>query len=95
MIETSLGRRWSLAGSTLATAFFCVVFIYVEASWAVRGTTMAISLCATVCCYCSFVVHRCDSDGLRFCFRRCGRCCMGMFVGAILVFRLLMVMDGV
>ncbi|KAG7444386.1 MFS general substrate transporter [Guyanagaster necrorhizus] len=47
MIESSLGRRWSLAGSTFVTAIFCVVFVMVESQWAVRASTVGISLSAT------------------------------------------------
>ncbi|KAG5716957.1 hypothetical protein E4T56_gene15898, partial [Termitomyces sp. T112] len=47
LIESPLGRRWSLAGSTFITAFFCVVFVGVESSWAVRASTVGISLSAT------------------------------------------------
>ncbi|RDB14860.1 putative MFS-type transporter PB1E7.08c [Hypsizygus marmoreus] len=47
LIESPLGRRWSLAGSTFITAFFCVVFVMVESSWAVRASTVGISLSAT------------------------------------------------
>lgn len=47
MIESRLGRRWSLAGSTFVTAIFCVVFVMVESSWAVRASTVGISLSAT------------------------------------------------
>jgi len=46
-VESSLGRKWSLAGSTFLTAFFCVVFVMVEVSWAVRASTVCISLSAT------------------------------------------------
>ena len=48
LIEGPLGRRLSLAGSTFVTAFFCVVFVLVERSWAVRASTVGISLSATV-----------------------------------------------
>jgi len=48
MIESSLGRRWSLAGSTFATALFCVVFIWSSSTWAIRASTVGISLSATV-----------------------------------------------
>lgn len=48
MVESSLGRRWSLAASTFVTAFFCVVFVLVQSSWAVRASTVGISLSATV-----------------------------------------------
>jgi len=47
LIDSPLGRRWSLAGSTFVTAFFCVVFVIVEQSWAVRASTVGISLSAT------------------------------------------------
>jgi hypothetical protein len=48
LIESPLGRRWSLAGSTFITAFFCVVFALVTSTWAVRLSTIGISLSATV-----------------------------------------------
>ncbi|THU90987.1 MFS general substrate transporter [Dendrothele bispora CBS 962.96] len=47
MVNSSLGRRWSLAGSTFITAFFCVVFVMVDSTWAIRATTVGISLSAT------------------------------------------------
>ncbi|KAF6754913.1 MFS general substrate transporter [Ephemerocybe angulata] len=47
LIESNLGRRWSLAGSTFFTAIFCVVFALVKAEWAVRASTVGISLSAT------------------------------------------------
>ncbi|KAF8799365.1 MFS general substrate transporter [Phlegmacium glaucopus] len=47
LIESRLGRRWSLAGSTFITAFFCVVFVLVQSRWAVRLSTVGISLSAT------------------------------------------------
>ncbi|KAF8953239.1 major facilitator superfamily domain-containing protein [Flammula alnicola] len=47
LIESRLGRRWSLAGSTFVTAFFCVVFVLVTSTWAVRLSTIGISLSAT------------------------------------------------
>lgn len=47
MTKTSLGRRLSLALSTLVTAFFCLIFIHVEAAWAVRASTVGISLSST------------------------------------------------
>ncbi|EKM79586.1 hypothetical protein AGABI1DRAFT_74699 [Agaricus bisporus var. burnettii JB137-S8] len=47
LIESSLGRRLSLAASTFITAVFCVVFIMVESTWAVRLSTMGVSLSAT------------------------------------------------
>jgi hypothetical protein len=48
LIESRLGRRWSLAGCTFITAFFCIVFILVKSTWAVRMSTVGISLSATV-----------------------------------------------
>jgi len=48
LIESSLGRRWSLALSTFTTAVFCMVFVTVEETWAVRTTTVVIYLSATV-----------------------------------------------
>ncbi|KAI0335781.1 MFS general substrate transporter [Cubamyces sp. BRFM 1775] len=47
LIESRLGRRWSLAGSTFVTAFFCWVFAVVQHPWAVRASTVGISLSAT------------------------------------------------
>ncbi|TFK52346.1 MFS general substrate transporter [Heliocybe sulcata] len=47
MIKSSLGRKRSLALSTSVTAFFCMVFIHVEAAWAVRASTVGISLSST------------------------------------------------
>ncbi|KAF8644666.1 hypothetical protein AX16_008326 [Volvariella volvacea WC 439] len=47
MIESSLGRRWSLAGSTFVTAAFCFLFISVKSTWAVQLSTVGISLSAT------------------------------------------------
>ncbi|KAH9841485.1 MFS general substrate transporter [Rhodofomes roseus] len=47
LIEGPLGRRLSLAGSTFVTAFFCIIFVIVEQSWAVRASTVGISLSAT------------------------------------------------
>ena len=50
LIESRLGRKWSLAGSTFITAFFCAVFALVQSSWAVRASTVGVSLSATVRC---------------------------------------------
>ncbi|KAI0826913.1 MFS general substrate transporter [Trametes gibbosa] len=47
LIDSRLGRRWSLAGSTFVTAFFCWVFVVVQHPWAVRASTVGISLSAT------------------------------------------------
>lgn len=48
MQVTSLGRRLSLALSTVATAFFCLLFVHVQVQWLLRLATMGISLCATI-----------------------------------------------
>lgn len=47
MVESRLGRRMSLAGSTFATAVFCFAFANVESALAVRISTVGVSLCAT------------------------------------------------
>ncbi|TRM63911.1 major facilitator superfamily domain-containing protein [Schizophyllum amplum] len=48
MVESRLGRRWSLAGSTFATGAFCILFVVVENAWAVTATTVGLSLNATI-----------------------------------------------
>ncbi|KAG8214375.1 MFS general substrate transporter [Butyriboletus roseoflavus] len=48
MVESALGRRRSLAGMTLLTAFFCTAFVLVESPFLVRVTSVGISLSATV-----------------------------------------------
>ncbi|KAF9240236.1 major facilitator superfamily domain-containing protein [Melanogaster broomeanus] len=48
MVETSLGRRGSLAASTLLTAVFCVMFVNVQSPLLVRVSSVGISLSATV-----------------------------------------------
>ncbi|KAI1790173.1 MFS general substrate transporter [Ganoderma leucocontextum] len=47
LIDSPLGRRWSLAGSTFLTALFCWMFAIVEHPWLVRASTVGISLSAT------------------------------------------------
>lgn len=47
MVESSLGKRWSLAGSTFVTALFCLAFVFSESSLAVRVSTIGISLSST------------------------------------------------
>jgi hypothetical protein len=37
LIKMRLGQRWPLAGSTFITAFFCMVFMLVDSTWAVTG----------------------------------------------------------
>lgn len=48
LVDSPLGRRWSLAGSTFVTAAFCYLFILASDSMAVRISTVGISLSATV-----------------------------------------------
>jgi len=45
--ELPFGKRKSLAGSAFATGLFCWVFLIVESDWAIRITTVGISLSAT------------------------------------------------
>ncbi|KAF8547038.1 MFS general substrate transporter [Imleria badia] len=47
MVESALGRRLSLAGTTLLTAFFCVFFVLFESPLLVRISSVGISLSAT------------------------------------------------
>ncbi|TFY80123.1 hypothetical protein EWM64_g3887 [Hericium alpestre] len=47
LIESPLGRRLSLAGSTFTTALFCVMFAMVDGKFAVTASTVGISLSAT------------------------------------------------
>lgn len=63
MVESSLGRRWSLAGSTFVTAAFCIGFVFAETSFAVRTSTIGISLSSTVCPNCSCQIC-CSADNL-------------------------------
>ena len=48
MVESSFGRRWSLASSTFVTAAFCVLFIYSESAFAVLVSTADVSFSSTV-----------------------------------------------
>ncbi|KAJ7069406.1 MFS general substrate transporter [Mycena amicta] len=50
LILTPLGRRWSLAGSTLITAAFCTFFIFAQSAgstWATRVSAIGIGLAST------------------------------------------------
>ncbi|KAI0064112.1 MFS general substrate transporter [Artomyces pyxidatus] len=47
LIESRLGRRLSLAGSTFVTAIFCIIFVMVDGQAAVTASTVGISLSAT------------------------------------------------
>ncbi|KAF8125767.1 MFS general substrate transporter [Boletus edulis] len=47
MVESALGRRRSLAGMTLLTAFFCMAFVFFESPLLVRVSSVGISLSAT------------------------------------------------
>ncbi len=77
LIESSLGRKWSLAGSTFVTAFFCVIFALVTSTWGVRLSTIGISLSSTVIFFSSSSLP--ESGPLNFMLithRLCGRYCM-------------------
>ncbi|KAF7299816.1 MFS general substrate transporter [Mycena chlorophos] len=41
LILTPLGRRWSLAGSTLVTAAFCVLFVFAQSAGSVLATRVS------------------------------------------------------
>jgi len=47
LVESSFGRRWSLAGSTFLTAFFCIIFVKVEGPLMLKASTVGVSLAAT------------------------------------------------
>ncbi|KAJ7868296.1 major facilitator superfamily domain-containing protein [Mycena leptocephala] len=50
LILTPLGRRWSLAGSTIVTAGFCILFVFaqsVESALAVRISAIGVGLAST------------------------------------------------
>ncbi|KAJ7250028.1 major facilitator superfamily domain-containing protein [Mycena haematopus] len=50
LILTPLGRRWSLAGSTLVTAGFCTLFVFAQKAdkgWAVRVSAIGVGLAST------------------------------------------------
>ncbi|KAF9054830.1 major facilitator superfamily domain-containing protein [Panaeolus papilionaceus] len=47
LVESSLGRKWSLAASTFVTALCCLAFAMVEERWAVRVSTVSVGLSAT------------------------------------------------
>ncbi|KAJ7701373.1 major facilitator superfamily domain-containing protein [Mycena rosella] len=50
LILTPLGRRWSLAGSTLVTAAFCILFVFAQTArsdWAVRISAVGVGLAST------------------------------------------------
>ncbi|KAJ7464707.1 MFS general substrate transporter [Mycena galericulata] len=50
LILTPLGRRWSLAGSTLLTAAFCILFVFAQSAqsvWAVRISAVGVGLAST------------------------------------------------
>ncbi|KAJ6508275.1 MFS general substrate transporter [Mycena sanguinolenta] len=51
LILTPLGRRWSLAGSTLLTAVFCILFVFSQSAnlkWAITGSALGVGLASTV-----------------------------------------------
>jgi len=47
LVESSFGRRWSLAGSTFLTAFLCVIFVKVDGPLLLRVSSVGISLAST------------------------------------------------
>jgi len=47
LVESSFGRRWSLAGSTFLTAFFCAVFVKVDGPLMLKASTIGTSLAST------------------------------------------------
>lgn len=47
LVGSSFGRRWSLAGSTFLTAFFCAVFVRVDGHLLLKLSTVGISLAST------------------------------------------------
>ena len=47
LVDSSFGRRWSLAGSTFFTAFFCVVFVNVDGPLLLKASTVGTSLAST------------------------------------------------
>ena len=47
LVQSSLGRRWSLAGSAFLVAFFCVMFAKVDGPLLLRAGTAGFSLTAT------------------------------------------------
>ena len=65
LVDSRIGRRWSLAGSTFITAIFCAVFVVVQHPWAVRASTVGVNLSATVSQRSLFLVPHLVSD-MRF-----------------------------
>jgi hypothetical protein len=47
LVQSSFGRRWSLAGSAFLVAFFCVMFAKVDGPLLLRAGTAGFSLAAT------------------------------------------------
>jgi hypothetical protein len=48
LVETRIGKRWALAGSTFFTAVLCAAFVHARSPLAVRLSTVGISLTSTV-----------------------------------------------
>lgn len=48
LVQSQLGRQYSLAVSTFITAAFCILFAIVNSRWLTRLSTIGISLSATV-----------------------------------------------
>lgn len=47
LVESSLGRKGSLAGMTILTAFCCFLFVHVNGPLLIRVSSLGISLCST------------------------------------------------
>jgi hypothetical protein len=47
LVDSPFGRRWSLAGSTFLTAFFCAVFVKVDSPLLLKASTVGTSLAST------------------------------------------------
>lgn len=79
LILTPLGRRWSLAGSTLVTAGFCILFVFAqnaESALAVRISAIGVGLASTVCS--DLAPHPCFVIPDYGANRQCGLFCTGM-----------------
>lgn len=74
MVDSPLGRRWSLAGSTLVTALFCLFFVFAQAPWAVTASTVGISLSATVSGLGPSIGSK-SATNLKSSRRQCGQSC--------------------
>jgi len=48
MVHSALGRRWSLAGTTLLTALFTTAFVPVKTEFLIRVTSVGINVSSTM-----------------------------------------------